>query len=337
LKQVLLEETPWVLNAKSEAETMNRISRLFEVNAMNVSINRDWRRLLESQNGDGGFPWLPGFKSSYVSSLYILKNLGKMNEWLKDGISQYQSEQNSMVSALIRYIDNELDSHWKEKEDTPWSNFALDYLDARRYWEKEYPLQGTGAKLKKDIITRADKFKITDFTFFGLHRAALIYDSYGLKNTSGKLIKYLKETSVSSETQGAYWKQNLNDWGWYESKAVNHAGAIEAISKVTTKDVDFIEESKVWLATQKETNSWGNSRTTAEIIYTLMNSGKSWTTPEADKATVIWGGKEVSPQTKTTGFLKQTIYSDKVDKKLAEVTITKPGPNCTRWIVLAIL
>ena len=24
---------------------------------------------------------------------------------------------------------------------------------------------------------------------------------------------YLKETSVQSETQGVYWKQNLNDWG----------------------------------------------------------------------------------------------------------------------------
>lgn len=327
LKQVLLEETPWVLDAQSETETMNRISRLFEVNAMKASINSDWKLLLQYQNGDGGFPWLPGFRSSYVSSLYILRNLGKMNEWLKGGINQYQSGQADMVSALIHYIDRELENHWKENENTPWSNFALDYLDSRRYWEKEYPLQGIGASLKQNIITRADKFKITDFTFFGLHRAALIYDSYGLKNTSKKLIKYLRETSVSSETQGAYWKQNLNDWGWYESKAVNHAGAIEAFSKVTPEDVNFIEESKVWLATQKETNSWGNSRTTAEIIYTLMNSGKSWTTQEADKATATWGGKEVIPQTKTTGYLKQTIHSDKVDKKLAEVTVTKSGPG----------
>ncbi|WP_241285480.1 alpha-2-macroglobulin family protein [Chryseobacterium arthrosphaerae] len=327
LKQVLLEETPWVLNAKSETETMNRISRLFEVNAMKASINSDWKVLLQYQNGDGGFPWLPGFRSSYVSSLYILRNLGKMNDWLKGGIAEYQSGQNNMVSALIQYIDNELNTHWKENEDTPWSNFALDYLDARRYWEKEYPLKGTGANLKKAIITRADKFKITDFTFFGLHRAALIYNSYGLKAPSEKLIRYLKETSVSSETQGAYWKQNLNDWGWYESKAVNHAGAIEAINKVTPEDVNFIEESKVWLATQKETNSWGNSRTTAEIIYIFMNSGKSWTTPEADKATIIWGGQEVAPQTKTTGYLKQAVYSDKVNKKLGEVTVTKPGPG----------
>ncbi|SHG06378.1 alpha-2-macroglobulin family protein [Chryseobacterium vrystaatense] len=328
LKQVLLEETPWVLQAKSEAETMNNISRLFEVNAMKNSINKDWNKLMQYRNSDGGFPWLPGYESSYTCSLYILKNLGKMNEWLKDGISEYQSYgRNGMVSSLISFLDDQLDIYWKEKEDNPWSNFALDYLDARRYWEKEYPITGKGATLKNMIISRADKFKVTDLTFFGIHRAALIYDSYGLQNTSKKLIHYLKETSVSSETQGAYWKKNLNDWGWYESKAVNHAGAIEALNKVMPNDVDFIEESKVWLATQKEVNSWGNSRTTAEIIYIMMNSGKSWTTPESDKATVIWGGKEVSPQTKTTGYLKQVIKSDQINKSLAEVTISKSGPG----------
>ncbi|KFF02102.1 hypothetical protein IX38_14305 [Chryseobacterium luteum] len=327
LKQVLLEETPWVLQAKSETETMNNISRLFEVNAMKNSINKDWSLLRQYQKSDGGFPWLPGYESSYTCSLYILKNLGKMNEWLKDGISEYQSGQNDMVSSLISFVDGQLERYWKQEEDNPWSNFALDYLDARRYWEKEYPISGKGAELKSMIISRADQFKVTDLTFFGVHRAALIYDSYGLKNTSKKLVNYLKETSVSSETQGAYWKKNLNDWGWYESKAVNHAGAIEALNKVTPDDVGFIEESKVWLATQKEVNSWGNSRTTAEIIYIMMNSGKSWTTPEADKATVIWGGKEVSTQTKTTGYLKQVIKSDRINQSLAEVTVTKHGPG----------
>jgi len=327
LKQILLEETPWVLQAKSETETMNNISRLFEVNAMKNSINKDWKLLQEYQNNDGGFPWLPGFESSYTCSLYILKNLGKMKEWLKDGISEYQSDQNSIVSSLISFVDGQLERYWKESENNPWSNFSLDYLDARRYWEKEYPIHGKGARLKENIINRGDTFKITDLTFYGIHRAALIYDSYGLKNTSQKLINYLKETSVSSETQGTYWKKNLNDWGWYESKAVNHAGAIEALSKVSPNDIDFIEESKVWLATQKEVNSWGNSRTTAEIIYIMMNSGKSWTTPEADNATVIWGGKEVTTQTKTTGYLKQVIKSDQVNKGLGEVKVTKSGPG----------
>jgi hypothetical protein len=50
-------------------------------------------------------------------------------------------------------------------------------------------------------------------------------NDYGLKDVSDKLMTYLKETSTDTKTQGVYWKQNLNDWGWFSSKVVNHAGA----------------------------------------------------------------------------------------------------------------
>ena len=63
-----------------------------------------------------------------------------------------------------------------------------------------------------------------------------------------------------------------------------------------------------------------------QVIYTILNSGKSWTSAESDKATIIWGGKELTnPDTKATGYVKSAVNSDKIDKNLASVTITKPG------------
>ncbi|NPA35381.1 MAG: hypothetical protein GXO47_00875, partial [Chlorobi bacterium] len=167
--------------------------------------------------------------------------------------------------------------------------------------------------------------KITDFTFFGLHRAALLMNDYGLKEVSDKLLNYLKETSVDSKTQGVYWKQNLDDWGWFSSKVVNHAGALEAFNRLKPNDQKFIEDMKIWLITQKEVNSWGSSRGTSEVIFTILNSGKSWTNAESDKATIVWGGKELQPQTQATGYVKSTVKSDVLDKNLATVTVTKPG------------
>jgi hypothetical protein len=83
---------------------------------------------------------------------------------------------------------------------------------------------------------------------------------------------------------------------------------------------------KIWLITQKEVNSWGTSRGTAEVIYTIMNSGKSWTSNESDKATIIWGGKELqNPDTKATGYVKSTVKPESIDKNLGTVTVTKPG------------
>ena len=326
LKQLLLEETPWVLDAKNETEQMAKLSRLFDANNMRNSINEDWSEMKKLQNPDGGFSWYAGYPSSYYNSLYILKNLGRINEWLKGNLADYQStEQKEMVSQLVKYVDNEVSRYFEVKKENVWSNYVLDYLDTRHYWEKEYPLKGDGKKMKDLVISKAKTAKITDFTFFGLHRAALLFDAYNLKDVSKKLMTYLKETSVQSETQGVYWKQNLNDWGWYSSKTVNHAGALEAFNKLTA-DQNFVEEMKIWLITQKEVSNWDTSRSTAEVIYTILNSGKSWTSAESDKATIIWGGKDlVNPDTKATGYVKSAVNSDKIDKNLATVTITKPG------------
>ncbi|WP_142726051.1 alpha-2-macroglobulin [Chryseobacterium sp. ON_d1] len=328
LKQLLLEETPWVLESKNEGEQMQKLALLFDVNTMKNSINQDWEDFRKLQNPDGGFSWYPGYPSSYGTSLYILKNLGKINSWLKDHVKDYQSaDQQSIVAKLIQYVDNEVNKYFDVKKGNVWNNWAMDYLDARNYWEKQYPLKGKGATLKTLVKQKAKTAKITDFTFFGLHRAALLMNDYGLKEVSDKLMIYLKETSTDTKTQGVYWKQNLNDWGWFGSKVVNHAGALEAFNTLKSNDQSFIEDMKIWLVTQKEVNSWGSSRGTAEVIFTILNSGKSWTGAESDKATIVWGGKELTPQTQATGYVKSTLKPEAVDENLATVTVTKPGPG----------
>ncbi|MDQ0594923.1 uncharacterized protein YfaS (alpha-2-macroglobulin family) [Chryseobacterium ginsenosidimutans] len=326
LKQLLLEETPWVLESKNETEQMAKLALLFDVNSMKNAINQDWDDFKKLQNPDGGFSWYQGYPSSYSTSLYILKNLGKINSWLKDNVKDYQSsEQNELVKTLVQYVDNEINKYSDIKKENVWNNWTLDYLDTRNYWEKQYPLKGKGATLKSLVKQKAKAVKITDFTFFGLHRAALLTSDYGLKDVSDKLMNYLKETSVDSKTQGVYWKQNLDDWGWFSSKVVNHAGALEAFNTLKPNDQKFIEDMKIWLITQKEVNSWGSSRGTSEVIFTILNSGKSWTGAESDKATIIWGGKELQQQTQATGYVKSTVKTDVLDKNLATVTVTKPG------------
>jgi hypothetical protein len=87
------------------------------------------------------------------------------------------------------------------KKGNAWSNWTLDYLDTRNYWEKQYPLKGKRSNPEIIGKTKAKTAKITDFTFFGLHRAALLMNDYGLKDVSDKLMTYLKETSVDSKTR----------------------------------------------------------------------------------------------------------------------------------------
>ena len=328
LKQLLLEETPWILESKDEKEQMQKIARLFEVNNMRYSIESDWQQLAKLQNADGGFGWLQDAPSSYSTSLYILKQLGKLNHWLGDNQKDYLSTNyKAMVDNLINYADSKFASLWKPENKFYWANFVADYLETRHYWEAQYPLKNKGKKAKTAAIEYAKKANFKDFTFYGLHRTALLFNHYGLKDASKKLLHYLKETSTHSQTQGVYWKTNLDEWGWYGSKILNHAGALEAFNKVTPEDISYIEDLKIWLVTQKEVGSWGSSRATADVIYLFLNSGKSWTTTESEKVNITWGGEAVQTQTHATGYLKETKSSQEVKPSLAEVTVHKKGPG----------
>jgi hypothetical protein len=76
LKQLLLEETPWVLESKNEGEQMQKLALCLM--PINEKFNhQDWDDFKKLQNPDGGFSWYAGYPSSYGTSLYILKNLGK--------------------------------------------------------------------------------------------------------------------------------------------------------------------------------------------------------------------------------------------------------------------
>lgn len=333
LKQLLLEETPWVLESKNEDEQMHKLALLWDADTMKNSISQGWEDLRKRQNSDGGFSWYQGSPSSYSISLYILRNLGKISTWLKDKWKDEQHpEQEILIENLIGYADREISRYSDIQQENIWSNRVIDYLDTRNYWEKQYPLEGNGAVLKALIKQKTKDIKITDLTFFGVHRLALLMNDYGLKDVSDRLINYLKETSVASKTQGIYWKQNLNGWGWFSSKIINHAGVLEAFNTLRPDDEKFIEDLKIWLITQKEVNSWGSSRGTAEVIFTLLNSGKSWAEtesngPQDDQTVIVWGGKEPEARTQVTGYVKSIVKTDILDKKLATATITKNGPG----------
>ncbi|MCR6721137.1 MAG: MG2 domain-containing protein [Chitinophagaceae bacterium] len=56
LKNILLEETPWVLEAKSETEQKKNIALLFDLVRMSKELNGSIEKLKQMQNASGAFP-----------------------------------------------------------------------------------------------------------------------------------------------------------------------------------------------------------------------------------------------------------------------------------------
>ncbi|HEY4874341.1 MAG TPA: alpha-2-macroglobulin family protein, partial [Puia sp.] len=60
LKSVLLEETPWVLQAKDESQQKKNIALLFDIVRMNSGLQSALNKLQDMQLPDGSFAWFKG-------------------------------------------------------------------------------------------------------------------------------------------------------------------------------------------------------------------------------------------------------------------------------------
>jgi uncharacterized protein YfaS (alpha-2-macroglobulin family) len=79
LKNILLEETPWVLNAKDESQRKRNVALLFDLNRMAHEQERALKKILQAQTGNGGFSWFPVFPRIGYITQHIIAGLGHLD------------------------------------------------------------------------------------------------------------------------------------------------------------------------------------------------------------------------------------------------------------------
>ena len=80
LKAVLLEETPWVLQAKTEAQQKKNIALLFDMVRMSSELNSSYEKLKQMQTENGGFVWFKGGPDDRYMTQYIVTGIGHLKK-----------------------------------------------------------------------------------------------------------------------------------------------------------------------------------------------------------------------------------------------------------------
>ena len=120
---------------------------------------------------------------------------------------------------------------------------------------------------------------------------ALISERFGEKITAANIIKSLKENSITSDELGMYWKENTNSWNWHQAPIETQALLIEAFHEIE-KDTKTIDNLKIWLLKNKQTNQWKTTKATAEAVYSLLLQGSDWLSV-TDIVDVVIGGQKI--------------------------------------------
>lgn len=338
LKSVILEETPWVNEAKDEGERKRRVGVLFEINRMTKELDKAIAKLSKMQYSNGGWPWFNGMPEDRYITQYIIEGFGHLDHL---GIKNIREDYTvwNMVTNGIRYMDYmvkkdydyllELESEGKiNLSDNHLWQIDIDYLYARSYF-KDIPIPDESKDAFNYFKGQAEKYWLDNNRHLQGMLALSLY-RYGNSTVPDAIVKSFNENAIHNDELGMYWKDN--EWGyyWYQAPIETQALLVEVYDEVA-KDKDAVDELKVWLLKQKQTQDWKTTKATAEACYALLLKGTDWLATEV-MVDITLGSQKIDPATMPdvqveagTGYFKTDWYYDEIKPEMGNVTVTKKG------------
>jgi hypothetical protein len=327
LKAIMLQETPWVLEAKSETEQRSRIATLFEVNTMRGQQTRALQLISQKQKYNGGWSWMDGMPESAYITTYILSGFGKLHK-MGAWSALSKADQNTaekICEKAVRYLEYDVADTYREMKrlskgkDWPIGSGTLSELYALSFF-KEQNSDKDFATAKKYYLASLDK-EWTSFNFNQRSKGALVLYRNGNEKTAKLMIQSFKECAQKNEQIGMYWPKKYFS---FESHIATHANIMAAFAEID-QDQEMIDQLRVWLLTQKQTNSWENSASTADAIYALLMRGSDWFA-EGKEVTLRFGNTPINIEggVAGTGFIQRRWNANEVTQDMRQLTVNNP-------------
>ncbi|MBJ6366839.1 alpha-2-macroglobulin family protein [Snuella sedimenti] len=339
LKSILIQETPWLRDAQSETEQKKRIALLFDLNKMHNELQSALRKLKNNQMDSGAWPWFQGGRENRYITQHIITGFGHLD---KLGVTPNTNAVPEMIEKAIRYLDAEFVKAYKDirkydaKVDLTKDHLTyiqLHYLYMRSFFP-EIKKSDETKEISEYYLSQIQKYWLTR-PLYAKGLMALITDRMNDKLTASKILKSLKETAIISEELGMYWKENSNSWFWYQAPIETQALLIETFSEIEN-NTETLDNLKIWLLKNKQTNRWKTTKATTDAIYALLLQGSDWLsiTNEVD---VTIGNQKIVPSKLEavkveagTGYYKTNWNTSEIKPDMGEVKLTKKG-NGIAW------
>ena len=322
LKAVMLEETPWLRQANKESESRRNVGILFDDNRLNDETSRLSKKLAEQQLGDGAWPWFPGGPANDYITLYITTGFGRLRHL---GVKLDQAAAIKSLDRLDGWIDGiyrEILKHGKKEDNHLSSTIAL-YLYGRSFFLEDKPIGPQHKEAVDYFLAQAKTYWLKLDCRQSQGHLALALKRFADKPTAIDIMKSIKEHSVSNEEMGMFWRDTELSFWWYRAPIETQALMIEAFDEVMN-DQTAVEDCKVWLLKQKQTQDWKTTKATADAVYALMLRGGNWLSSDA-LVDVSLGDMKIKPEKVEagTGFYEQKFGRGEIKPELGQISVTK--------------
>jgi uncharacterized protein YfaS (alpha-2-macroglobulin family) len=323
LKSALLQETPWVLQARNESQAKENVGLLFEKNTLRANLESALGKLKQQQLGNGAFPWFPGGRPDPFITLYIMTGCGRLQHL---GVPVEAGLGRSTLSFLDGWIRQVYDQIKNRKMNHLNSATAF-YLYGRSFFLEKSPIPAASKAAVDYFLEQSRAHWLTINSRLSQAQLALALLRFGSGDAARKIVASIKERSVTDAELGRFWREDELSHFWYRAPIESQAMMIEAFAEISA-DEQAVEECRIWLLKQKETQAWHSTKATADAIYALILRGGDWLS--ASKTVPVWLGElEVRPERVEagTGYYEKAYGPDRISAAMAEVTIQKEEPG----------
>jgi len=340
LKNILIQETPWLRDAQSESEQKKRIALLFDLNKMNNELQNSLRKLEQNQMNNGAWAWFKGGLENRFITQHIISGFGHLKHLKVVNLDN----SSKMITKAITYLDSEFIKEYnnlnKYNKDIDLSKDHLSYSQLHYLYTRSFFPEIEQSEQAQQIST----YYLSQIQKYWQKRSlyskglmALIAYRMGDDKTTANILKSLKENSITNNELGMYWKSNTTSWHWYQAPIETQALMVEVFSESGTviqdqkTNTETINNLKIWLLKNKQTNKWKTTKATTEAIYALLLQGGDWLSV-SEALDVVVGKQHITPSTKEeanieagTGYYKTSWNGSEIKPDMAKVTLTKKG------------
>ncbi len=337
LKSLVLQETPWVLEAKTEAQQKKNIALLFEFYRMSLGLSNALNKLQQMQAPSGGFVWNPGGREDRYMTQYILSGIGHLKQL---GALPKNDKLNLLIKAGVSYLDQQIK---KDYEDLKKNNKKLptgliydlpvQYLYMRSFF--------TDIGVPGDVFTAYNYYRDQSKQAWVKHNSYLramiamsLFRTGDILNAK-KIMAALKESSINNPELGMYWKDMGGGYYWHQAPIESQSVLIEAFSEIL-KDNSAVDDMKTWLLKNKQTNNWKTTRSTADACYALLLQGSDWTVKEPiikiDLGDKFILSTQQGPEA-GTGYFRTRMNAEEIKPSMGniKVSVSNNNPSASSW------
>jgi uncharacterized protein YfaS (alpha-2-macroglobulin family) len=232
-----------------------------------------------------------------------VKSLGRLDGWI-DGV----------------YRD--IQKHGKPDENHLTPTIAL-YLYGRSFFLQDRPIAAEHKAALDYFLGQARKYWLQLANRQSQAHLAVALKRFGDPTTPRDVMHSIKERSVSTEELGMFWRDTEHSFWWFRAPIETQAVMIEAFDEVMG-DKAAVEECKVWLLKQKQTQDWKTTKATADAVYALLLRGDGQLTSDA-LVEVVLGDTRIQPEKVEagTGFYEHRLARGEVTPQHGQVTVKK--------------